>query len=632
MPQKYSIHAEQQSLFAFLKEAFFKMPSPVRIFAYLVFLFLFSFLTLYEFLGVTYYEGRIFYVSLQNPQDPNSEIKDLPPPRGMRVFKDAREAFANERGQFVIGIRNVTVPLLKVNFDFYDPTGSEMVPIPSPLPLVSLFNPNERAIYYVPGNKIKEADGSVRHYFLDRREAHNALQRSVPKPQPAKLEALPVPSVFAPAVVYAAEPDGRSYYLALRQLKISSGRDDTLDVYFEVRIDGAQVSVDGLPSVNSSELSRPKISRNESYSFDNVIIRIPETANHVEVAAFQRSRFLRKDLVLGSVGIEPRNTGVGQVTLSDGKVQLGAELFPPVCTSWAVASGRRNNYIVAFGLDIPPQYLGRVRSVQYDLGPGFDKNRIVRVPEISSFDYFTDAISIYSAQPISTHVVFEGGGFLDLRALLDIKPKTPTSAMEHYLMARALANGGDFSRALEASNSALHADSGFVPALIQTGSILAELERYDEALTVLRRAMQLDVDSPDALNSYAWLIADKLPQPTRAQLEDARLRSQQAISILPDPNYYDTLGWVQFKSRNYREALEALRRARKGQEENSVSTVWQVINFHLAMTYVRLGKNSEATEAFQQVVDFSKYATSREGYVRQAKEHLSTLQARLTVP
>src|SRR5215469_2405604 len=92
--QKYSIHAEEQSLFAFLKQAFFKMPSPVRVFAYLVFLFLFSFLTLYEFLGVTYYEGRIFYVSLQDSQNPDSEIKDQSPPQGMKVYKGEREAFA----------------------------------------------------------------------------------------------------------------------------------------------------------------------------------------------------------------------------------------------------------------------------------------------------------------------------------------------------------------------------------------------------------------------------------------------------------------------------------------------------------------------------------------------------------
>ena len=108
------------------------------------------------------------------------------------------------------------------------------------------------------------------------------------------------------------------------------------------------------------------------------------------------------------------------------------------------------------------------------------------------------------------------------------------------------------------------------------------------------------------------------------------MRSQQATSILPDPNFYDTLGWVQFKSRNYGEALEALERARKGLETNRDSTVWQEVNFHLAMTYLRLGKNGEARKAFEQVVAYSKHATSQDKYVRQAKEQLATLQAQLT--
>jgi Flp pilus assembly protein TadD len=197
--------------------------------------------------------------------------------------------------------------------------------------------------------------------------------------------------------------------------------------------------------------------------------------------------------------------------------------------------------------------------------------------------------------------------------------------MEHYLSGLVSNTTGDTSRALTEINLALQADPNLVPALIQNGSVLAKLRRFDAALASYRRALQLDGNSPSALNAYAWLIADILPQPTREQLEDAGLRSQRAVSILADPNFYDTQGWVQFKLHNYQEAKDALERAREEQQENPLSSVWQDINFHLAMTYLRLGRNTEAKKAFQQVVDFGNYSYSNDEYVRQAKGQLSTL-------
>jgi tetratricopeptide (TPR) repeat protein len=182
---------------------------------------------------------------------------------------------------------------------------------------------------------------------------------------------------------------------------------------------------------------------------------------------------------------------------------------------------------------------------------------------------------------------------------------------------------------LDETNKALLTVPNSVPALIQKGAILAELKRFDESLIALRQALQFDANCPSALNAYAWIIADDLPQPTREQLDEARVRVQRAIEILPDPNSYDTAGWVLFKLGSYREAVEALEQAREGQSEDRQSTVWQAVNFHLGMVNLRLGKNREAKRAFQEVVDFGQHPTSNEEYVRQAKEHMLTLQARV---
>jgi len=634
---KYSIQAEEQSLFAFLKQAFFKMPSPVRVFAYLVFLFLFTFLTLYEFLGFTYYEGKVIYVSV-NQQNPGLGIRDGHPPRGMRVFKGDRDAFVNERGQFVIGIHSMMLPFLTVNFDFDDgsPEGEETVPIPTPIPVVSLFSPNEREIYYVPGNTLREPDDTIRHYFLDRKLAHDALKKSLQKPQPASSTLPATEGPFTPSIVHAAEPapSGRVYFLALRQLKVSGTDDDTLDVYFDVRVDGLPVRVDRLPTVDSSELSRIKISRDAPFEFSDVSIRIPEGAGQVEIAVFQRRGVFQKDQLVGSLGLQPRNTGIGPVTLSNGSTQLKADFFPPVAIDSASAPARKDSSIVAFGLDIPRQFLSRVKSVQYDLGSGFEEGgNVVKPPRIDRSDHFTFAISIYAAQPISAHVDFDWGGSLDLKAFCDVKTKTPVSVMDHYLLGRAYSSSGlsreAWERALAETSAALQGDATFAPALVLSASTLGNLGRFDEAVAQYRRALQIESDSPTALNGYAWLIADKLPQPTHEQLEDARMRVQQAISLSPDANYYDTLGWTQFKLRDYRDALDALKQA-KDKLGDSTSSVWQEINYHMALTYLRLGRTGDAKDAFREVVTYERFPNSKDAYVREAKSQLSTLQARLT--
>ncbi len=629
MPQRYSIHAEGQSLFAFLKQTFSQMPIAIRVFAYLVFLFLFSFLTLYEFLGITYYEGQVIYVYRMQG---SGEIKEGYPPQ-LRIVK-GKSTTTNEHGEFFMGIHSMIVPFMDVDFDFEDSSSQmETVSIPAPVPIVSLFNPNERAIYYVPGNTVKDPDGGIRHYFLGRREAREALKKSLQASSQASSALPPTTRLLFPGIVHAgiSMVRERSYYLTLRQFRLTGRGVDGLDVYFEVTVDGSRVRVDRLPTVDSSELSHIEVSRDEPYHFSDVTVAIPESAHYVEIAVFQHRSFLQKDIVVGSVGLQPKNTGVGDVTLSGGSIQIDAQLSPPISIATASVAGKKGTYIVAFALDIPSQYLSKVRSLQYDLGPSFESGgRIVRPPTVDPSDYFAYAVSIDAAQPIDVHIDLNGaGGSLDVKAFLDLRT-TAFSPMEHNLLARAESIIGSHTKALDEVNKALLASPDFVPALIQKGVILAELKHFDESVIALRQALQLDPNNATALNAYAWIIADDLPRPTREQLDEARVRIQRAIAISPDPSAYDTEGWVQFKLGNYREAVDALEQAKRGQSGDRLSTVWQEINFHLGMAYIPLGKNGEAREAFQEVVNFGQQPTSKEKYVQQAKTHLVTLQARLT--
>jgi hypothetical protein len=293
-----------------------------------------------------------------------------------------------------------------------------------------------------------------------------------------------MPGVVHAGISVARE---RSYYLTLKQMRLTGSGEEGLDIYFQVTVDGNRVRVDRLPAVDSSELNHVEVSRGEPYRFNDVTVAIPEKANYVEIAAFQHRSFLQKDVVVGSVGIQPRNTGVGDVTLSGGSIQLDAQLSPPLSIATASVAAKKGTYIVAFALDIPPQYLSKVRSLQYDLGPSFENGgRIIKAPTVDPSEYFAYTVSIDAAQPVSAHIDLDGAsGSLDVKAFLDLKT-TAVSPMEHILLARAEYINGSLSEALDETNKALLTVPNSVPALIQKGAILAELKRFDESLIALR--------------------------------------------------------------------------------------------------------------------------------------------------
>jgi tetratricopeptide (TPR) repeat protein len=179
--------------------------------------------------------------------------------------------------------------------------------------------------------------------------------------------------------------------------------------------------------------------------------------------------------------------------------------------------------------------------------------------------------------------------------------------------------------ALNEVQTALQGDPTFLPALIWEGSVLADLGRYNEALVAYQKVLRVDSSLPDALNGYAWLIADQMPHPTTAQLQDARMRARQAIALRQDGNSYDTLGWICYKLGDYTCALEALQTA-KGKQDPSASA-WQDINYHLGLVYLRLNKRQEAKDALKEVIHYgSTFPTSQDKYVREAETQIASLK------
>ena len=81
--------------------------------------------------------------------------------------------------------------------------------------------------------------------------------------------------------------------------------------------------------------------------------------------------------------------------------------------------------------------------------------------------------------------------------------------------------------------------------------------QFDDAITFLKKALDIDPDNANAQNSLGFILAER-----GKDLDLALTLCRKALRQKPDsPAYLDSLGWVYYKMGNFREARNQLRRA-----------------------------------------------------------------------
>lgn len=82
--------------------------------------------------------------------------------------------------------------------------------------------------------------------------------------------------------------------------------------------------------------------------------------------------------------------------------------------------------------------------------------------------------------------------------------------------------------------------------------------RGEEAEPIFRRVLRSQPNDPLLLNNLAYLYADTLNR----NLDEALVMAQRATKAMPESGtFWDTLGWVHYRSRRYDEAFTAMREA-----------------------------------------------------------------------
>lgn len=116
------------------------------------------------------------------------------------------------------------------------------------------------------------------------------------------------------------------------------------------------------------------------------------------------------------------------------------------------------------------------------------------------------------------------------------------------------------------------------------GDVKQELDKVDEAIQAYERAIRLDASNHNAMNNYAYFLAEQ-----EQQLDKALKLAEQAVSQQPEnASYLDTLGWIYFKSGNLIQAEQYLQIAIK------TGVAGAEIFEHLGDVYHEMGETENA--------------------------------------
>lgn len=149
----------------------------------------------------------------------------------------------------------------------------------------------------------------------------------------------------------------------------------------------------------------------------------------------------------------------------------------------------------------------------------------------------------------------------------------------------------------------------------------------DKAAKHLETLIKRNPDNPTYKNDlgFIWADHDMNFEESEKLIKEAidldtkekeKLKKEGKLDeVKPNAAYLDSLGWVLFKQKKYKEALEPLKKATADEEDGNHMEIWD----HLADCYLALGQEKEAIATWEQALkfeDISKRDTERRGKIR----------------
>lgn len=142
--------------------------------------------------------------------------------------------------------------------------------------------------------------------------------------------------------------------------------------------------------------------------------------------------------------------------------------------------------------------------------------------------------------------------------------------------------------------------------MLRAAMVYEKAQRWEEARKAYERVLQLDHTNAIAQNNLAWLLVER-----GGNIDVALKLAQQAKEkMVDDLNVTDTIGWIYYKKGIYHMALNYLKECAEKDQKNPV------YQYHLGMTYFKMGRSEEARQALQRSLkvdpNFSQSESARQ--------------------
>lgn len=194
------------------------------------------------------------------------------------------------------------------------------------------------------------------------------------------------------------------------------------------------------------------------------------------------------------------------------------------------------------------------------------------------------------------------------------RDRFPTQAENLYLMeAEVLNKYQQLQSASVLLDEALLQFPASTQLLYSRAMINEQLDHLEQLETDLRTILKYDPNNAAALNALGYTLADR----TERYQEALELISQ-ALQIKPDdPAILDSMGWVQFRLGNHKEALILLRQAMHAMPDHEIAA-------HLGEVLWITGNREEARKVWSQGLKLNP----KSGVISEVIERLGVLQQR----
>ena len=160
-------------------------------------------------------------------------------------------------------------------------------------------------------------------------------------------------------------------------------------------------------------------------------------------------------------------------------------------------------------------------------------------------------------------------------------------------LAELLTSAKRYADAERVLNDALAKFPDDLSILFQLGAVAERQKRYAEAERVFRQVIGRDPRNALALNYLGYMLADR-----GERLDEAVGLIKRAVELDPyNGSYLDSLGWAYFKQDRLDPAEANLRRAAAGLPRNSV------VQDHYGDLLFKLGRYADAAAAWQRALD-----------------------------